>query len=367
MRKVYRLKQSLNLPKIDARPPCPPRVYSKLFAYLNQALLARIPGSGTPTRKSRNQIEPRTPLRCGDGLVTPRKASAKAKATATPGKRVRAADGDGDKITEDGVPGWVMPLVRHVCRAMDAPAAVPHVYAGVCSVVGLLSALVSTPVRKARGSAAHSSTFEAAAYGEEKGASIETVQIPALVVTVALYTLTRMKSSTEGELDGEMYLAQRRKAVAAVREVEQGRMQSEEDMNTDVEMFVRRAVKQGWLEGEWFGNIPEGGGVEASRDWLDGDGEEQREEGVRDHSDKESGVEQEVWVAARTPLKRRLVSVADDGGGGLQCGLGTMMQDRVDWLSEERRREFMVWKRRVMRRIEEIERTGQEVGNGDKW
>lgn len=42
-------------------------------------------------------------------------------------------------------------------------------------------------------------------------------------------------------------------------------------------------------------------------------------------------------------------------GAGLRSGLGTMFQDSVDWLSEERRRAYKVWERNVRARCAEIE------------
>ena len=47
---MYRLKKRLNLPSITSRPPCPPRVYKKLYNYLASAL----PDASTPR-------EPQTP------------------------------------------------------------------------------------------------------------------------------------------------------------------------------------------------------------------------------------------------------------------------------------------------------------------
>lgn len=41
--------------------------------------------------------------------------------------------------------------------------------------------------------------------------------------------------------------------------------------------------------------------------------------------------------------------------GSLQCGLGTMMQDKVDWLSDERQEHFHRWQAYMLLRIEQTE------------
>ena len=61
---------------------------------------------------------------------------------------------------------------------------------------------------------------------------------------------------------------------------------------------------------------------------------------------------------AKTPLRRKEKhakrSDGEDerpGPAGLLPGLGTMFQPSIDWLSEERREDYAVWKREVMREI----------------
>ncbi|RAL67016.1 hypothetical protein DID88_007796 [Monilinia fructigena] len=71
-----RLKTTLNLPKIEPRPPVPPRVYKKLYAYIEDSLASATPrkrarvegndsGNATPSRKSSLAQRPqkRTPGR----------------------------------------------------------------------------------------------------------------------------------------------------------------------------------------------------------------------------------------------------------------------------------------------------------------
>lgn len=58
---------------------------------------------------------------------------------------------------------------------------------------------------------------------------------------------------------------------------------------------------------------------------------------------------------AKTPLRRREkhgeVDDEDLGPAGLLPGLGTMFQPAVDWLSDDRRQDFAVWKKATLREI----------------
>lgn len=66
---------------------------------------------------------------------------------------------------------------------------------------------------------------------------------------------------------------------------------------------------------------------------------------------------------SKTPLRRKEKHARRNGDGledlgaaGLLPGLGTMFQPAVDWLSEERRAEYAMWKKGMMREIAKFER-----------
>jgi hypothetical protein len=53
-----------------------------------------------------------------------------------------------------------------------------------------------------------------------------------------------------------------------------------------------------------------------------------------------------------TPGRSKLVNLdQDDPEGVLLPGLGTMMSDAVDWLSDERRSQFQIWKRDLIKQV----------------
>ncbi|KZF19426.1 hypothetical protein L228DRAFT_263754 [Xylona heveae TC161] len=160
-----RLKQRFNLPKIEPRPPCPPRVYQALYRHLENAIPERR-GRGRPKKidiasamAGDEEGVPKTSTGSeekGRGRQPPNGNRSNSGADLS---RKRKAPGDEDiplitpqrgrgrprKITshhplpepsnDDKVPLWVMPMVRHVCKTLETPAAPPHVYAGVSSVL----------------------------------------------------------------------------------------------------------------------------------------------------------------------------------------------------------------------------------------
>ncbi|KAK5112668.1 hypothetical protein LTR85_011179 [Meristemomyces frigidus] len=83
-----------------------------------------------------------------------------------------------------------------------------------------------------------------------------------------------------------------------------------------------------------------------------------------DDGDDDDGEERATPVTrpSKTPLRRKEKhakfddGLEDVGAAGLLPGLGTMFQSAVDWLSDERRAEYAMWKKGIMRDIAVIER-----------
>jgi len=140
------------------------------------------------------------------------------------------------------------------------------------------------------------------------------------------------------------YVQQRQLAVATLLK-EKAVVTDEEELLADIELLLRAALDEGWLEMEWFDNIPSGTGMEA-------EGEEvEAEEG-------DLVVPEAATPLRRTPRKkRRRAGLDDDDGddGRLRQGLGTMFCDAIDWLSEERRDGFREWKLDILERMARLE------------
>lgn len=203
-------------------------------------------------------------------------------------------------------------------------------YAGVCSV--LKRENFGTPARATRGRGR-------GAAAKDEGRRVEEGQVPALVVVVMLYAVIRLAGR---RTSGREHHVRRGKAVGVLMGCEACAGRGEEELVDEVEELLMEGRERGWLEMEWFGNIVEGSGLE-----VGGAGEEDEDEDEEDA--RLSRAE------AKTPLKKRR-KVMDAQAAVSQGGLGTMMQDKVDYLSEERRAGYLRWKERVLKRVEEIER-----------
>lgn len=172
----------------------------------------------------------------------------------------------------------------------------------------------------------------------------------ALIVAVYFLVLARRRNRgdsehAQGETDGKDEGKMDKKSFSEMRQtalVSLGLPSSERRHRDDVDQWIALIMELGWVAGkEWFENIPQAGELDGDEAYLSG------EEDVGEHDDG--------GKAAASGLAAFLAK--DASRGGLLPGLGTMMQDRVDWLSEDRREEFLEWKDDIMARIERMERT----------
>lgn len=113
----------------------------------------------------------------------------------------------------------------------------------------------------------------------------------------------------------------------------------------DVDQWIALIMEQNWASGqEWFENVPQAGE-------LHGEDEYQSDDGAQ--ADEGDG------ATKRPKAGRGFLLSKDASRKGLLPGLGTMMQSRVDWLSEDRQEDYAEWKTDMMGRIEQMERSGQ--------
>ncbi|KAF2202148.1 hypothetical protein GQ43DRAFT_414254 [Delitschia confertaspora ATCC 74209] len=302
-----RLKKRLNLPTITSRPPCPPRIYKKLYAYLDSSLPRSTSQAPETPKKTRAQASttaantPKTPL---SGRRTP-KSVAKEKSTSEP-------------------PEWCMPVIRDLCKAYSYPNATPHVFVGLSSILPLQSSpeAPETPSRKRprRTTAPAQSTYE-----------VSDLRVLSLIAVVLFYTLSRM---LDQDISPEQFLQWRNKAVSTLCKSKIGENFSEADILAEIELLMPMAQEGGWLQMEWYLNITpntEGGEPMEGVEMTDGNvstGKTGRENGLGEMRGE---------------------------GGSEYIGLGTMMQDATDFLAERRREEYRRWKTEIIAMVEEIE------------
>jgi origin recognition complex subunit 6 len=331
-----RLKNRLALEIGKVGPPCGPRIYKKLYAFLDSTLAVE---PSTPRTKRVQDV-------VGDaGTATP--GSGRGGGRATPGsttkatpvslKRSRAA-----AQAVSNLPRFTMPLIRHVCEAQGAPRAATHVYAGVESVYRSLqtaqeleASAPGTPSKKRKSNNGHAA--------DEVVLAVLPVptddQVPALIAVVCLMTASSMRGKRAFAVDNpqkrtaqsavESYFAKHKTAAAVPIDPA--------SFKRDIDTYMQAA--KSWSDMEWYMNIPAAGEL-----------------------DEDDGPATPRKQPAKTPLRRKEKhsqrKIGDEdvyGPAGLLPGLGTMFQPAVDWLSEESREDFAAWKQDVLSSVEAIE------------
>lgn len=207
-------------------------------------------------------------------------------------------------------------MIRGLCAKLEAKGAAPHVLAGVSSVLTL-------PTPK---------LVDGKGTGKEK--------IPALLAAVFILARTRLLGVTT---DGREYVGLRKQILNGIRElrtdkelikkvsgIQKGKKGWEgygDVVGKDVDAWLMELSAKGWVELDWFGNIESGAGL-GLPEWVDYDNYELQ----NDEDDDE------------------------DKGEETMMGLGTMLQDKVDFLSKRKRDEYKVWQESFMRRLEQAEK-----------
>ncbi|KAI9821914.1 MAG: hypothetical protein M1827_002496 [Pycnora praestabilis] len=275
-----RLKQTLNLPKIEPRPPCPPRVYQKLYKHLDNALAAQ---PTTPRKRTGPYVSKSTP--------TPSPAKPRATPRQTPRRSaILRKKGLQRGTIIAGLPEWVMPTIRHLCAASSAPAAAPHVFAGVSSILTLPRPLLAND---------HTSPEE----GKKD-------KILALIIAVYFFVTTRLSGQETSSND---YVTKKKAALEAVAELGEGRNDWEEVTPIDVDAWMAEIGKNRWVTLDWFENITQGAGLDTPRseaESIDTDGDVEVED-------------------ARIPSRVQLSATSASKKNTLQSGLGTMVKSSL--------------------------------------
>lgn len=173
--------------------------------------------------------------------------------------------------------------------------------------------------------------------------------VHAMVVAVYFIVLARRRNpmpSENGEMDSEAqkmdkktFTEMRQTALTCLG------LPTDRRHRDDVDQWIALIMEQGWANGqEWFENIPLAGEL---------DGEDEEGNSYR-NLDEEDAAFRGVKLPKRhdgAGTSKSHPSKPEASHGGLLPGLGTMMQDRVDWLSEDRREDFVEWKADIMSRL----------------
>ncbi|KAK7947895.1 uncharacterized protein PG986_008781 [Apiospora aurea] len=332
-----RLKTSLDLPPIQARPPVPPRIYKRLYTHLDHILPAnavaksgrvRTPSSklreaqglfgsgatierthnrGTPTKESSlAQFRSRT-----DG--TPTKSSA-TKGIVTPAKR--KAPGDHNTL-----PPWIRPTIQFMCTQMHESRIGRIVLAGMETIV--------------------------LPRGRRTTDEWVNSNLTPLLAGIAFLTIWQIISLETDNPDPKMYAKAREQVLKAVMkardEVQVKGFEDDEDeawegwsdiRTKDIDKAVEKGTKSGWQESSWFGSI---------QDMVDACGTGKGNQGSSG-SGEDGGVDDgDDEIMDRMQMQRG----------------DSMFQGR--WVMTDRKREeYRHWKEDVLLRIGEIKKEQED-------
>jgi origin recognition complex subunit 6 len=325
-------------------------VYKRLYGFLEASLKEEV---GTPRARRVGDVLGTTPG-SGRGNVggTPKSgrqgASNAVRATlGSLGKRNRAV-AEVDSGASD-LPGFTMPLIRHVCEACKLPRAATHVYAGVESVYRALQSTAQraekeggTPSKRRR-----SSSGDVEAVAPDLMAVPTDEQIPGLVAAVYLVTAQGMRGQS-GAAASKLQQRKTQTAVAAFFTTQDAPavITQPDQLQEDTETYIQAATAQGWRDMEWYKTLSSTN--DTNTDPATGHG-------------GDNGPATPQRQPAKTPLRRkekhsqRKIGEEEENPAGLLPGLGTMFQPAVDWLSEERRTEFDAWKEDLLDSVAVVE------------
>lgn len=190
-----------------------------------------------------------------------------------------------------------MPTIRQLCTALHAPAAPPHVLAGVTSILTLPPPHV-----------ANNSPSTAIERKKDK--------IRALIIAVYLFVATRLSGE---ETSSDDYKRQRNIVMDALQGVEVGMEEREATAGRDVDLWLKEVGDKGWQTLDWFANIGEGAGLGLhTNDEVDEDNEDMGD-----------------VVEARTPMKHKIAAIKSSKRNTQQAGLGTMVSVLLAVWSEQ--------------------------------
>ncbi|KAL8409513.1 hypothetical protein RB594_007815 [Gaeumannomyces avenae] len=362
-----RLKIALNLPQIQPRPPIAPRIYKRLYNYLDTILPNNTSGAGTPRSAARVRAaaaasgtpasqQARTPSRGagrfrdlaaspsstgrvpGSQRPTPSQAESLARFRSSPTKTLWRRGAHAHHSTSKQPP-WLRTVARHLCTAMDVAHLAPFVFAGLDHVLlppgggppdpwavenpaGLLAALVFFCMRAlARANAA--AVGDDGAGGEDE--ELDGEQYKALEKSLLKVWNRAREELPPGKEAAELThapgAADAENADAAGGGADDHMWKGWRTLKPkDLKEALVVVTDKNWLDSDWFRGIQD-----LSHEGQGADGD--------DGEHEQGGPVAQLWRA------------------------DTMLQERWE-PSERRRRDYAVWKTEVLQHIGDLEQKG---------
>lgn len=226
------------------------------------------------------------------------------------------------------LPKWVPPAIRALCAGLDARKAVPHVIAGVESVLFL-------PCPGTEDSEGDQAMQE----GQSAEAGMKG-KVPALIAAVLSFAMARL---TGKETDAKEYNQRVRMAIALLHDIRDDEVMIakignggeawdgwEHITKKEVDAWLKEIGTRGWLRMDWWENMADGSGVSGDLEEYHDDYEDNDEERVTERE------KEQVWKTRS----------------------GTMIQDQYEYLSEAKREQFAMWKQLMLVKIDNLTKGG---------
>ncbi|RKF82533.1 putative origin recognition complex subunit 6 [Golovinomyces cichoracearum] len=319
-----RLRSQLNLPPIEPRPPIPPRAYDKLYAYLQTQLEPKTP-SKKCSRSRANTPLSRTRLTPSKSTLTHsvqrERPTVGAQSWKLKDPKKNSTKNSSDE-KESKVPRYVAPIIRMLCKQMQTPKAIPHVIAGVESILCLSrpEKMVNEPI--------NNSNFT----------------LPALIAAVWFFVVGKMRGREEQWRENTKRKREVREFLENAREIKtlqektSGDEESWKDWKSitqkDINEWGKEIIAGKWKEMDWWRNIVEGTGVENTPAQDDSAVSSDQDEEMQDGEE-------------HTNFKHMEVA------------------KRYDYLTEERRKEYAEWSKNIQSRIKELIASKEAEGTTD--
>lgn len=174
------------------------------------------------------------------------------------------------------------------------------------------------------------------------------------MTVAATYTEKRSESQNNAEeptMDKKTYTEMRQTALSSLGFEPVNAKQ----LGQDVDTWIALIEEHNWAKDqEWYQNIPLAGENDAA----------DHEHGLYAHRYEDDEAENNPIVKRQRTAKRSYLDLyRQKGEGVLLPGLGTMMQPRVDYLSEDRKEDYQAWKEDILNRIRDMERREKRKAN----
>jgi len=319
-------------------------VYKKLLSFLERVLDEEgIPTGAATTTPQKSASKKRTANgEIKPGAVEDTTPSRKSTTSNSFVGRIKSSTATRTAGSQGDVeaPKYTMPSIRTLCRTFSTPLLAPHVYTGTCVVLKMARLWPQDEEDDPE-------TAVGRWKGTPRGSSFDEV-VMGLLIALYLMTLTKMQSA---KMTTTVYKATCNKGVEVL---------GYKPGAAGVEEWIRTINRDGYCRGQdWWDSVPD-----SVFDYDPNSNNEQEDIDIDDDDDDEPLTGRSSRRRLASSTRQKEAQQEDDPEGVLLPGLATMMQDAYDLLSEDRQRDFSVWKKSFLQRLDKLDRPTARPSGG---